>query len=80
MTRTSNVPPLFVDSARDILKRLSGVTGPAWEMAKEAEELLSIFERWEKEPSTSTERAQTVQRLIDLHRRAQEFLIKNKPV
>lgn len=78
MDRPSIVPPLFVDSAREILARLSLAAGPALEMAKEAQELLATFERWEREPSSSTERARTVQRLIDLHRRAMEFLVKNK--
>jgi|HubBroStandDraft_1064217.scaffolds.fasta_scaffold216817_3 hypothetical protein len=75
MGRANVVPPLFIDSAKEIIARLAGKSGPAWEMTKEAEELLSIFEGWGHVPAA---RAKAVQRLINLHRRAMDFLVKNK--
>lgn len=77
--RTSVVPPVFTKSARDLLARLSEVTGPAWEMRKETEEILELFESWERRPATVTERSDAIRRLLDLHRRAMEFLVKNHP-
>lgn len=76
--RPSVVPPLFTDSARELLTRLREATGPAWDMRKEAEQILELFESWERRPATASERADTVRRLLDLHRRAMEFLVKNR--
>jgi hypothetical protein len=76
--RSSVIPPLFVNSAKDLLSRLTEATGPAWDMRKEAEEILELFKLWEYRPATATERADTVSRLLDLHRRAMEFLVKNR--
>lgn len=73
------VPPPFVESAKKILHQLTKITGPAFRMREEAEELLNLFEGWERKPPESAEeRTEAIRRLIGLHRRATEFFVKNR--
>lgn len=68
---------VFRDSARELILRLSSLSHPlAHIMRREAEEILNAFDLWEKYPPLAPERVQTISRLLDLHRRVLEFIVK----
>lgn len=65
----------FRNSAKELLVRLRRTNGP-WELRVEAMELEELFDRIERDENPSAERMAAIQRLISLHRRVLEFLIK----
>jgi hypothetical protein len=78
MTEKASVtPPLFENSAREILDRLVGQTPTSQVLAMrtEAEELIATFQAWAKERPEDPVRAETVNRLFSLNRRVLEYMI-----
>jgi hypothetical protein len=72
-------PPLFENSAREILERLAGQTPTSQVLAMrvEAEDLIEIFQAWAKERPEDPVRADTVNRLFSLYRRVLEYMISH---
>jgi hypothetical protein len=66
---------LFQDSAEDLALRLEQEgTDAARTLAGEARELARRFTEWQSTRPSDEERVETIQRLFDLNRRAQDLL------
>ena len=80
MTKKASVtPPLFENSAKEVLAKLEGDTSAdADEMRAEARELISFFREWMVERPSDPVRHDVVNRLFSLYRRALNHLLQQK--
>jgi len=78
MTKAASVtPPLFENSAKEVLKRLEGDSSQeAEDMRVEARELISIFRGWMIDRPADPIKHDVVNRLFSLYRRAMNHLLK----
>jgi hypothetical protein len=75
MDQQSNSWVLFQKSAQDLASRLEEVQHPdANEMAREARHLVLIFQSWESVRPTNEVRIAAIHQLLNLNRRAMDFL------
>lgn len=80
MTRPASVtPPLFENSAKELLVRLEGDTSEeAEELRTEARALIVTFREWMVQRPTDPVRTETVTRLFALYRRALNYLLSKQ--
>ena len=71
--------PLFLESAREIVARVSAFSGPeAADLLREADTLIKELEDWKSVDADG--RVVIIQRLFDLNRRSLEFLSHQGPI
>ena len=79
MSNPSQTPPLFAQSAREIIDRLKDDHGPTPDRIKsEAEDLLKKFMGWIEAPPEPAERLQAINRLFALYREVLDYRLVNK--
>lgn len=77
--KPSVTPPLFENSAKEILGRLANDTSPeAVEMQQEAQELVACFREWMVERPSDPVRHEMVNRLFSLYRRVTDYLLRRQ--
>ncbi len=78
MTQKASVtPPLFENSAKEVLTRLEGDSSQeAEDMRVEARELVAIFRKWMVERPADPIKHEVVNRLFSLYRRAMNHLLQ----
>jgi hypothetical protein len=71
--------PLFEKTCGEVLSRLQGDASPqADAFAMEAQQLLNTLQLWKKDVPPPTERSETITKVMDLYRRAMEYLVTAK--
>jgi len=69
---------VFHTSARDLAARLESDASPvAQEMVREAQALADTFRRWELQRPDDAMRVQTIRQLLDLNRRAMDYVSRS---
>jgi hypothetical protein len=77
--KPSVTPPLFENSAKEVLARLDGDDSvEAQEMRKEAQDLIVVFREWMVNRPSDPIRHDTVNRLFALYRRAMNHLLQSR--
>jgi hypothetical protein len=72
--------PLFEKSCAEVLSRLQGDPSPqASAFAIEAQELLNILQTWKKNVPAAADRAETVTKVMELYRRAMDYVTTKEP-
>lgn len=75
--KLSVTPPLFENSAKEILARLADDASPeAVEMRQEAQELVGCFREWMVARPSDPVRHEVVNRLFSLYRRVTDYLLR----
>jgi hypothetical protein len=66
--------PMFEHTAREIAQEMGRDPSPAsQDVARRARELAELFRSWGTEEPPPDSRSQAIQRVLDLHREAQEL-------
>lgn len=77
MSNPSQTPPLFAQSAQEIIERLKDDHGPVPDRIKaEAEDLLKKFMSWMETPPEPTDRLRAINRLFALYREVLDYRLK----
>lgn len=72
--------PVFIQTADELVKRLErDGSEAAGVLVREASELAACFRRWQTEKPDQEARVVTIQRLLDLQRRAMTYLSASRP-
>ena len=71
----SRSSPVFMQCAEDLVARMQKIgTAEATLIAREAQELVDTFKCWFAERPPDELRVATIRRMLDLHRRAMDYL------
>jgi hypothetical protein len=76
----SQMSPVFLKGAEELLQRLEPLRMPeARSLAEEARECAEAFRGWLSTRPADDDRVAVINRFLDLHRRAMEFLATHAP-
>jgi len=71
--------PIFKQTARELAARLAkDNSATARGLAEEAQHLVDVFDRWQTEDPSDTERLQSIEHLVNLNRRVLDYVSRHR--